>query len=46
MLVGGLGLLVDNPVIPIGLLNMPSLCAAGLLMLLLGVYGWAFEPAG
>jgi cytochrome c oxidase subunit 1 len=46
LFVMGLGLLIDNPVITIGLLHLPSLMAAGVLVILLGIYGWAFEPAG
>ncbi len=40
------GLLFDNPRITIGLLHMPSLSALGLVVILMGTYGWAFEPAG
>lgn len=46
LFVAGCGLLFDNPKITIGLLHLPSLCALGLIILILGVYGWAFEPAG
>jgi cytochrome c oxidase subunit 1 len=40
------GLLVENPRIPIGALDLPSLSAAGLLLMVTGIYGWSFEPAG
>ncbi len=40
------GLIIYNPAIPIGALDLPSLSAAGLLLLVLGIYGWSFEPAG
>ena len=43
--VAALGLLVDNPKIKIQLLNMPTLCAIGLVIVFAGIYGWAFEPA-
>ncbi len=43
--VAALGLLIDNPKIKIQLLNMPTLCAIGLLLVFAGIYGWAFEPA-
>jgi cytochrome c oxidase subunit 1 len=46
MFVGACGLLFDNPKITIGLLHLPSLCLLGLLILIVGVFGWAFEPAG
>lgn len=41
-----LGLLFDNPAITIGLLHLPSLCALGAVVMIMGIYGWAFEPAG
>jgi len=41
-----LGLLFDNPTITIGLLHLPSLCLLGLIVMVVGIYGWAFEPAG
>jgi len=46
LFIAACGLLFDNPKITIGLLHLPSLCALGFLVLALGVYGWAFEPAG
>jgi cytochrome c oxidase subunit I len=45
LFVAALGLLIDNPKIKIQLLNMPTLCAIGLLLVFAGIYGWAFEPA-
>ena len=41
-----MGLLVENPRIPIGALDLPTLSAAGLLIMVTGIYGWSFEPAG
>jgi hypothetical protein len=41
-----MGLLVANPTIPIGALDLPSMTAAGLLVMVTGIYGWSFEPAG
>ncbi|MDP9363000.1 MAG: cytochrome c oxidase subunit I [Chloroflexota bacterium] len=41
-----MGLLVENPRIPIGALDLPSMSAVGLLLLVTGIYGWSFEPAG
>ena len=45
LFVAALGLLIDNPKINIQLLNMPTLCALGLLIVFASIYGWAFEPA-
>jgi cytochrome c oxidase subunit 1 len=45
MFLGALGLLISNPHIKIGLLHLPSICALGILVFALGVYGWAFQPA-
>jgi cytochrome c oxidase subunit 1 len=41
-----MGLLVNNPPIPIGALDLPLISAAGLLLMVTGIYGWSFEPAG
>ena len=41
-----LGLLVANPALPIGAIELPSLTLAGLLVMVTGIYGWSFEPAG
>jgi hypothetical protein len=46
LFIGACGLLFDSPTITIGLLHLPSLCALGLIVFAMGVYGWAFEPAG
>jgi cytochrome c oxidase subunit 1 len=35
-----------NISLTIGLLSLPFLCIAGLLVMVAGVFGWAFEPAG
>jgi cytochrome c oxidase subunit 1 len=45
ILVGALGLLLDNPRIVIGLLHLPTLCVAGIIVFVYGVFGWAFQPA-
>jgi hypothetical protein len=45
LFLGALGLLVDNPHLPIGLLNLPILSALGLVTVTAGIYGWSFEPA-
>jgi hypothetical protein len=39
-----LGLVLDNPDFMIGLLPMPIVTAAGLLIFVGGIYGWALEP--
>ena len=46
-LVAAIGLLFkeDTGKITIGLLHMPVVAALGLLIMLFGIYGWAFEPA-
>ena len=44
--IAGMGLLVDNPAITIGLLHLPVLCLIGGAIMLFAIYGWAFEPAG
>ena len=46
LFIGGLGLLLENPDITIGLLHLPVLCLLGAVVLITGIYGWAFEPAG
>jgi cytochrome c oxidase subunit 1 len=46
LLIGSLGMLLDGPTITIGLLTLPIMFIAGLLVTLAAVYGWAFEPAG
>ena len=47
LFVGALGLLFmeETGTITIGLLTLPVLSIIGLLILFLGCYGWAFEPA-
>jgi hypothetical protein len=39
-----IGMLFDNPDIPIGALPMPIVTLFGLLTLIGGIYGWALEP--
>jgi cytochrome c oxidase subunit 1 len=46
MFIGACGFVFDNPKITIGLLHLPTLGALGLIVMILGLYGWAFEPAG
>ncbi|MEA2598643.1 MAG: cytochrome c oxidase subunit [Thermomicrobiales bacterium] len=46
LLIAGVGLLLDEPTLKIGLLHLPALIPVGLAVLALGTYGWAFEPAG
>jgi cytochrome c oxidase subunit 1 len=45
LFVGALGLLFFDPAIKIGLLHMPFFSIVGIIILLTGIYGWAFEPA-
>jgi hypothetical protein len=40
------GLLLNNPHIQLGFIGIPILSAAGFLILVTSIYGWAFEPAG
>jgi cytochrome c oxidase subunit 1 len=46
MFISSLGLLFDDPEITIGLLTLPTLGILGLIVMITGIYGWAFEPAG
>ena len=46
LFLGAMGMLIDNPTLAIGALDMPLITLAGLVTLLVGVYGWSFEPAG
>jgi cytochrome c oxidase subunit 1 len=41
-----LGMLIDNPVLTIGLLHLPILVPIGGLIMVVAIYAWAFEPAG
>jgi cytochrome c oxidase subunit 1 len=45
LFVGAIGLLFFDPAIRIGLLHMPFFSIVGIIILLTGIYGWAFEPA-
>jgi hypothetical protein len=45
LFVGGVGLIFFDPAFRIGLLHMPIFCVIGIIILLTGIYGWAFEPA-
>ena len=38
------GMLFDNPDIPIGALPMPVVTLFGLITLIGAIYGWALEP--
>jgi cytochrome c oxidase subunit 1 len=40
------GLLVNNPWVTFQLVSLPILSILGVLILVLGIYGWSFEPAG
>jgi cytochrome c oxidase subunit 1 len=40
------GMLVDNPVFDVGALGVPLVSAMGGVLLLGGIFGWSFEPAG
>jgi hypothetical protein len=40
------GLLVNGPWVTFQLLSLPIVSVVGLLILVLGIYGWSFEPAG
>ena len=44
--IAGFGMLIDGPTITIGLLTLPIMAIAGLLVTIGAIYGWAFEPAG
>ncbi len=44
--VAALGLLLDNPALTIGLLHLPVLVLLGTVVMIVGIYAWAFEPAG
>ena len=41
-----LGLLINNPWVTVQLFSVPSVSVLGFLLLLLGIFGWSFEPAG
>ncbi len=40
------GILMNNPHIQLGFIGLPIVTLAGLVILLTGIYGWSFEPAG
>jgi cytochrome c oxidase subunit 1 len=40
------GLLINNPPIHLGELGIPIVSAFGFLTMVVGIYGWSFEPAG
>jgi cytochrome c oxidase subunit 1 len=40
------GMIVTNPVVDVGALGVPVVSAFGGVLMLGGVYGWSFEPAG
>ncbi|MBA2277663.1 MAG: cytochrome c oxidase subunit I [Chloroflexia bacterium] len=46
LFLGALGMLIDNPALAIGALNVPLISGAGIIALFMGIYGWSFEPAG
>jgi cytochrome c oxidase subunit 1 len=39
------GLLIDNPIVHIGALDVPTVSALGGFLLVGSIYGWSFEPA-
>ena len=41
-----MGLLVYNPAIAIGALELPAISVLGILVMVTGIYGWSLEPAG
>jgi cytochrome c oxidase subunit I len=45
LFVVALGLLIDNPTLTIGLLNLPSLCLIGGIIMAGAIWAWAYEPA-
>ncbi|MEA2531164.1 MAG: cytochrome c oxidase subunit [Thermomicrobiales bacterium] len=46
LFIAAIGALIGEPVLNIGLLHLPALVPVGLAVLVLGAYGWSFEPAG
>jgi cytochrome c oxidase subunit I len=45
ILIGALGILLPNPHIQIAFLGLPVVSLVGLVVIIIGVYGWSFEPA-
>jgi hypothetical protein len=39
-------LLANNPHIQLGFFGFPVLSVCGFLIMVTGIYGWSFEPAG
>jgi cytochrome c oxidase subunit 1 len=46
LFIAAIGATFGGAAITIGLLTLPALVPIGAIILLLGAYGWAFEPAG
>ncbi len=46
LFIATLGLLFRDPEITIGLLHLPIIMAAGVALMIISIYAWAFEPAG
>ena len=46
LFLGALGLIIENPDIPIGAMPLPLVTALGLVVFVAGIFGWSFEPAG
>jgi cytochrome c oxidase subunit I len=46
LFVAAIGVLLGEPTLNIGLLHLPALVPVGGAILMMGAYGWAFEPAG
>ena len=40
-----LGMLFNSASITIGLFHLPVISGIGVIVILLGIFGWAFEPA-
>jgi cytochrome c oxidase subunit I len=45
LFLSALGMLVGNAKITIGLFHLPVISGIGIIVIVLGIYGWAFEPA-
>jgi cytochrome c oxidase subunit 1 len=46
LFIATMGILFHDPTVTIGLLHLPIVAAIGFAILIIGVYAWAFEPAG
>ena len=41
-----LAIMFHDPVITLGLLNLPIFAVVGMAIMIIAIYAWAFEPAG